>query len=135
VSSINDYVEKFEELTGKIKRDNPSLQEEYFTHSFISGLKEPIQHHLQCHKPKSLNEACWYARRLEQTNQSSRKFLPFNPAAKLLKPGVKDIKAPDQKEANNIVELRALLGSASNVEKHGFLEMLKFVRQNKIIQS
>jgi hypothetical protein len=97
VSSVNDYVEKFEELMGTIKRENPSLKEGYFIHSFIPRLKEPIQHHLQCHKPKSLNEACCYAQRLEPTSQPTRKFFPFNPAAKLQKHGVEDIKPPELK--------------------------------------
>lgn len=47
--SVQEYVDKFEELMGIIRRDNPSLTEHYFISNFVSGLKDYIQHHLQCH--------------------------------------------------------------------------------------
>ena len=75
--SVQDYVEKFEDLMGQVKRTNPSLPDEYFVSSFISGLKEYIQHHLQCYKPGNLTEAFCFARRLEQANPAPRKFVPF----------------------------------------------------------
>jgi tRNA U34 5-carboxymethylaminomethyl modifying enzyme MnmG/GidA len=63
--SVTEYIDKFEELMGLVKRHNPQLTDEYFTFSFVSGLKEYIQHHLQCHKPTSLTQAYWFAKRLE----------------------------------------------------------------------
>lgn len=66
--SIADYIDKFEELMGLAKGNNPSLLEDYFICSFVSGLKDSIQHHLQCHKPTSLNQAYWFSQRLEQAN-------------------------------------------------------------------
>lgn len=76
-TSVEDYVAKFEELMALVKRDNPSLLEFYFITSFVSGLQEPIQHHLQCHKPTTSTNAIWYARRLEQAHPPVRKQQPF----------------------------------------------------------
>jgi hypothetical protein len=45
-SSVNDYIDKFEEFMGLVKRDNPSLQEDYFVCSFVSGFKDYI--HIIC---------------------------------------------------------------------------------------
>ena len=63
--SVTEYVENFEELMSLVKRSNPALSEAYFVSSFISGLKDYIQHHLQCYKPSTLSQAFWYAKRLE----------------------------------------------------------------------
>lgn len=45
-STVSEYITKFEESMGSVKRENPSLQDSYFITSFVSGLQEPIQHHL-----------------------------------------------------------------------------------------
>jgi len=45
-SSVNDYIDKFEEFMGLVKRDNPSLQEDYFVCSFVYGFKDYI--HIIC---------------------------------------------------------------------------------------
>jgi len=107
--SVSDYVDKFEELMGLVRRNNPSLSEAYFTHSFVSGLKEYIQHHLQCHKPTSLTQAYWFAKRLEQANPTPKKFNVFNPAVRQVKPWIKDPTEKEVKEDSNknIAELRA----------------------------
>jgi hypothetical protein len=73
-------------VMGLVKRDNPSLVDDYFTTSFVAGLKDPIQHHLQCHKPNSITQAFRYAKRLEQVNPVQKKFLGYNPAFKQAKP-------------------------------------------------
>jgi hypothetical protein len=31
VGTVNEYIDKFEELMGLVKRDNPFLKDEYFT--------------------------------------------------------------------------------------------------------
>ena len=38
--------DRFEEFMGLVKRNNPSLSEDYFVSSFIARLNEYIQHHL-----------------------------------------------------------------------------------------
>jgi RNase P subunit RPR2 len=48
-----------------MRRDNPSLPEDYYVNSFISGLTDYIQAHLQCHKPEDMQSAIWLARRME----------------------------------------------------------------------
>jgi hypothetical protein len=55
--TVLDYVEKFEEMVSMVKRHNPSLTDNYFISSFISGLKDNVQYHVQCHKPTILSQA------------------------------------------------------------------------------
>ena len=74
--TVSEYVDKFEEFMGLVKRNNPSLPEDYFISSFVSGLKDHIQHHLQCHKPTNLTNAYWFAKRLEQAQPVVKRF-PF----------------------------------------------------------
>jgi hypothetical protein len=107
VGTVTEYIDKFEDLMGLVRRDNPSLPDEYFTYIFVSGLKEPIQHHLQCHKPTSLTYAFWYAKRLEHTTTFPRKYSAFNQVAKPNKLWTKETKPPDQTEGPTIADLRA----------------------------
>jgi len=83
------------------KRNNPSLPEEYFVSSFIVGLKDFIQHHLQCHKPSSLTQAFWFARRLEQANPQQKRYTVFPQMQKLVKQWTKEQKPPEPKDAIN----------------------------------
>jgi hypothetical protein len=41
--SVDDYIERFEELRSLMNALNPSLTESYYISSFISGLKEDIK--------------------------------------------------------------------------------------------
>jgi hypothetical protein len=107
MGSVNEYIDKFEELMSLVKRDNIFLRYEYFTCSFVSGLKEPIQHHLQCYKPKSLVYAFWYAKRLEQATPILRKPNPPIFTARSTKPWAKEARVSDPKDADSIAELRA----------------------------
>jgi len=104
--TVSEYVDKFEEFMGLVKRNNPSLPEDYFISSFVSGLKEHIQHHLQCHKPTTLTNAYWYAKRLEQTQPVVKKFPFANSTMKTPKPWVKDKEVKDQANPT-IADLRA----------------------------
>ena len=45
-TTVPEYIDKFEEFMGLVKRNNPSLSEDYFVSSFIARLNEYIQHHL-----------------------------------------------------------------------------------------
>ncbi|CAN6347636.1 unnamed protein product [Urochloa humidicola] len=101
--SVTEYVEKFEELISTVRRYNPSLSDSYFLNSFISGLRDPIQHHVQCHKPTELSQAYWFAKRLEHATPS-KKFNNLPVSAKLQKKWVK----PDKETTDpTIAELRA----------------------------
>ena len=104
--SVTEYVENFEELMSLVKRSNPALSEAYFVSSFISGLKDFIQHHLQCYKPSTLSQAFWYAKRLEQANPTPKKPQFLIPNPKWQKPWVKDAKEKEQAQTT-IADLRA----------------------------
>uniref|UniRef100_A0A0A9C849 Retrotransposon gag domain-containing protein n=1 Tax=Arundo donax TaxID=35708 RepID=A0A0A9C849_ARUDO len=67
LSTISQYIDNFEEAMVLMKRDNPYIQEPFFTAAFIRGLKLEIKQFVKCHKPSSLLEAYWYARHLENT--------------------------------------------------------------------
>lgn len=103
--SVGEYVDKFEEMLHLVRRHNPTLTDNYYISSFIAGLTEYIQHHLQCHKHVALSQAYWLAKRLEQAHPPSKKYNTFFPP-KLHKLWNKD---NDQKEApkQTIVELKA----------------------------
>lgn len=104
--TVSEYVDKFEELMRFVKRNIPSLPEEYFISSFVCGLKDHIQHHLQCHKPTNLTNAYWFAKRLEQAQPAVKRFLFTNPAMKAPKPWVRDKEVKDQANTS-IADLRA----------------------------
>jgi hypothetical protein len=103
-----DHVDRFEDMVTMVKRHNPSFSDKYFTSNFISGLKDQIQYHLQCHKPTSLSEAYWYAKRLEQTTPQFKKFTAYNPQNKSQRPEVKENKEKDKPLlAQTLAELKA----------------------------
>ena len=90
VGTVVDYVDRFEEMVTMVRRNCPQLPETYYISSFISGLKDSIQYHLQCHRPTALSQAYWYAKRLEQANPSFKKPYVFNQPAKVQKQWTKD---------------------------------------------
>ena len=55
--SLEDYMEKFEELKSLMSSWNPSVPEAYYVSSFINGLKEDIRPMLKILKPKTLIQA------------------------------------------------------------------------------
>jgi hypothetical protein len=65
-STVAHYIEQFEKALNLMRRDNPTLPNDYYVNCFISGLTPYIQSHLQCLKPNDMQEAMWYARRMEQ---------------------------------------------------------------------
>lgn len=79
------YIDKFEAIVGHIRRDIPNLPNDYYISSFVAGLKDYIQYHLQCHNTSTLAEAYWIAKRLEQSYPAAKKFTPFIPATKSVK--------------------------------------------------
>jgi hypothetical protein len=52
-STVNAYIDVFEELMGKIKVHTPSVTEDYFISCFMSRLKEHIKIPLRSHCPKT----------------------------------------------------------------------------------
>lgn len=57
-----------------MRRDTPGLPEDYYINSFISGLSDYIQAHLQCHHPYDMQKAMWLARRIEQANPPRKQY-------------------------------------------------------------
>jgi hypothetical protein len=64
-TTINLYIDSFEEWMTAMKRDHRYLPELFFTLRFLSGLKDTIKHAVKCHKPPDLRSAYWYARQEE----------------------------------------------------------------------
>ncbi|KAI4970052.1 hypothetical protein ZWY2020_000966 [Hordeum vulgare] len=50
-----------------MRRENPGIPNEYYVTSFIAGLNPYIKSHVECFKPKDMQTAVWYARRMEKT--------------------------------------------------------------------
>ena len=63
-STVATYIQKFEAAMNLMRRDNPGLPEDYYVNSFISGLTDYIQAHLQCHRHEDMQKAMWMARRM-----------------------------------------------------------------------
>jgi hypothetical protein len=66
-SSVNAYIDCFEELMGKIRVRNSSLTEDYFVGCFVSSLKDYIKVPLRSHAPSSLVQSYALARNYENT--------------------------------------------------------------------
>jgi hypothetical protein len=66
-STVSCNIEQFERLLNLVRRNNSNLPNDYFVNCFISDLNDYIQHHLQSHKPKDMQEAMWFARRIEMS--------------------------------------------------------------------
>jgi hypothetical protein len=82
ISTVADYITRFEKAMNLMRRDNPMLPDDYYVNSFISGLQPYIQTHLQCLKPSDLQQAMWYARRLEQATPQQQAPKPYFPSVR-----------------------------------------------------
>ncbi|KAI4974787.1 hypothetical protein ZWY2020_048394 [Hordeum vulgare] len=49
-----------------MRRENPGIPNEHYVTSFIAGLNPYIKSHVECFKPKDMQTAVWYARRMEK---------------------------------------------------------------------
>ena len=78
-STVSTYIQKFEAAMNLMRRDNPGLPEDYYINSFISGLTDYIQAHLQCHKPEDMQKAMWLARRIEHAHPQRKVYTPQFP--------------------------------------------------------
>jgi hypothetical protein len=68
--SVDDYIERFEELRSLMSALNPSLTESYYVSSFISRLKEDIKPMLKILKPANVLMAFEQARWQEESNNA-----------------------------------------------------------------
>uniref|UniRef100_A0A0E0CJ50 Reverse transcriptase domain-containing protein n=1 Tax=Oryza meridionalis TaxID=40149 RepID=A0A0E0CJ50_9ORYZ len=103
-SSVDAYIDKFEEIMPLVKRNKPHLNEEYFLEYFISGLKDHIKRPLKSLTIYSLVQAYELARNYDspifqtkqfsQTHSSSHKAVSKEPAAP---PQKKDFPVKEEK--------------------------------------
>ena len=85
--SIDEYLEKIEELKSLMQIRNPLLPTDYFVDSFMGGLSPQIKSFTKAFKPQTLSAAVEYARLQKATVQAMRvpdrsrvqpKYKPFN---------------------------------------------------------
>ncbi|XP_026443285.1 uncharacterized protein K02A2.6-like [Papaver somniferum] len=62
ITTVEESYERYESLKSLMKSRNPSLSEDYYTMSFVSGLKEEIRNVVQMFKPASDTDAFYLAR-------------------------------------------------------------------------
>jgi tetrahydromethanopterin S-methyltransferase subunit F len=53
-SSVQHYIEKFEECVQLVKRDHPYLQEAFLMSCFIGGLRPDIKHDVSGQRPNGI---------------------------------------------------------------------------------
>lgn len=66
ISTVEKYQEKFEDLRAKMLYLNPTLREEHFVQSYISGLKEELVPFIDLSHPVTLEQVYEQARLHEQ---------------------------------------------------------------------
>jgi hypothetical protein len=88
-TSVNNYIDRFEEHMWQMKTDHLYLTDNFFLLRFLTGLKESVKHSVKSHNPSTLRAAYWHARQQEQaylattkkqatvsSNQRNSNFLP-----------------------------------------------------------
>jgi len=70
--TIDQYLEKFEDLKALMLLKNPSLPMDYFVDSFVGGLSPQLKSFTKAFKPQTLAAAVDYARLQEATIQALR---------------------------------------------------------------
>ena len=60
--SVDDYLEKFEELKSLMLQKTPVLPDDYFIASFIAGLKPHLKAFVKALNPLTLDDAIQFAR-------------------------------------------------------------------------
>lgn len=74
--TVNEYLEKFEDLKTWVLIRNPTMPEEFFLEFFVEGLKEEIGHTVKMLNPYTLSQAIEKARHQERVidtlNRKSR---------------------------------------------------------------
>ena len=93
--SVDDYIERFEELRSLMSALNPSLAESYYVSSFINGLKEDIKSMLKILKPLNVLMAFEQARWQEESNNAiSRSSKPMQRSSAIFNHGWMGSNAP-----------------------------------------
>lgn len=82
-TSVQAYMQEFQEIRILLREDNTTLTEQYFIESFVEGLKEEVGKLVILQKPKSLLEAIEVATHSEELIQLLAKNLKVYPKATL----------------------------------------------------
>lgn len=77
-STVEQYIDKFEEYVDLVRRDHPYLQEQYLNSCFIGGLRGDIKHDVCGQKPQGLLESYWYAKNYEKAANARKVALNFS---------------------------------------------------------
>jgi hypothetical protein len=72
-TSVNNYIDNFEEYMLQMKRDHPYLTNNFFLLRFLAGLKDSVKHSVKSHKPSTLRAAYWQACQQEQAHLATSK--------------------------------------------------------------
>ncbi|KAG8369727.1 hypothetical protein BUALT_Bualt14G0043900 [Buddleja alternifolia] len=88
IGTVSDYLERFEELKSHMLIFNKDLPEEFFSSSFVNGLKDDTRGVVMSMKPKDFHQAVTLAKKQEgavdaiikRTNLASKNFSQNKPA-------------------------------------------------------
>ena len=72
MGSVEDYLEKFEELKSLLLQNIPMLPDDYFVSSFIGGLKPHLKPFVKALNPLTLDDAIRFARLHEDAGDALR---------------------------------------------------------------
>ncbi|XP_040249281.1 uncharacterized protein [Aegilops tauschii subsp. strangulata] len=78
-ATVAQYISEFEQQMNLMRRDNSAVPDNYYLHSFISGLNPYIQSHLECLERTDMQKAMWLARRIEKScppSTSQKTYVP-----------------------------------------------------------
>uniref|UniRef100_A0ACD5VCY1 Uncharacterized protein n=1 Tax=Avena sativa TaxID=4498 RepID=A0ACD5VCY1_AVESA len=73
-SSVQAYIDNFEECVQLVKRDHPYLQEAFLMSCFIGGLRADIKHDVCGQRPRGILEAYWYAKVYESSAAAKKSY-------------------------------------------------------------
>ena len=72
IGSVEDHLEKFEELKSLLSQNIPMLHDDYFVFSFIGGLKPCLKPFVKALNPLTLDDAIRFARLHEDAGDALR---------------------------------------------------------------
>ena len=64
--TVNDYLQKFEELRAQVLMRNPRVLEDFILECFIGGLKEEIRETVKMYEPINLSQVVSLSRKQER---------------------------------------------------------------------
>jgi len=74
IGTVEDYLEKFEDLKALLLLSMPMLPDDYFVSSFVGGLKPHLKSFVKALNPLTLDNAVRFARLHEEAGQGPRAY-------------------------------------------------------------